>query len=88
MNARRLPSSVVWEWIQARCGHHPFLDGRVARHRNLKHPCLLVGASSMAAAGKPRLSATTRWRARALACYLDARNWGRHNNGVPSSDNA
>ena len=40
IHASRLPSSVVREWTLARCGHHPFLDGRVARHRNLDHPCL------------------------------------------------
>ena len=27
-------------WTLTRCGHHPFLDDRVARHGNLDHPCL------------------------------------------------
>ena len=36
----RLFSSHVREWTLARCGHHPFMDGRSARHRFLVHPCL------------------------------------------------
>ena len=41
--SRRLPSLEILEvreWTLARCGHHPFLDGRAARHRALNHPCL------------------------------------------------
>ena len=36
----RLQSSVVREWSLARCGHHPFMDGRTARHRSQNLPCL------------------------------------------------
>ena len=35
-----LPASLVWEWTLARCGHHPFLDGRPALHLALHQPCL------------------------------------------------
>ena len=44
IHASRLPSSVVREWTLGRCGHHPFLDGRVARHRNLDYTCLCGSA--------------------------------------------
>ena len=44
IHASRLPSSVVREWTLARCGHHPFLDGRVARHSNLDYTCLCGSA--------------------------------------------
>ena len=36
----RLPISSVREWTLARCSHHPFLDGRIARHRARSFPCL------------------------------------------------
>ena len=40
IHCSRLSSSHVREWTLARCGHHPFMDGRSARHRSLTHPCL------------------------------------------------
>ena len=40
IHASRLTSSVVREWTLARS----LLDGRVARHRNLDHPCLCGSA--------------------------------------------
>ena len=40
----RLPGSVIREWTLARCGHHPFMDGRAARHRGLRYPCLCCAA--------------------------------------------
>ena len=39
IHCSRLPASLVREWALARCGHHPFLDGRAARHRALYQPC-------------------------------------------------
>ncbi len=40
VHCSRLPATLVREWTLARCGHHPFLDGRAARHRALRQPCL------------------------------------------------
>ena len=40
IRSSRLPASLIREWTLARCGHHPFLDGRAARHRALHVPCL------------------------------------------------
>ena len=40
IHCSRLPASLVREWTLARYGHHPFLDGRAARHRALHVPCL------------------------------------------------
>ena len=40
LHGSRLPISSVRERTLARCSHHPFLDGRTARHRARSYPCL------------------------------------------------
>ena len=40
----RLPSSLLREWTLARCGHHPFQDGRIARHAQRDASDCLCGA--------------------------------------------
>ena len=42
----RLPSSLLREWTSARCGHHPFQDGRIARHVERDASDCLCGACS------------------------------------------
>ena len=36
--------SLVWEWTLKCCGHHPFQDGRIARHARRHSPQCLGGA--------------------------------------------
>ena len=42
----RLPFSALCKWTSARCGHHPFHDGKSARHRQMHSPECLCGATS------------------------------------------
>ena len=44
VHSSRVSTSIVREWTLARCGHHPFLDGRSARHRSQAQPCLCGAA--------------------------------------------
>ena len=44
VHSSRVSASTVREWTLARCGHHPFLDGRSARHRSQIRPCLCGAA--------------------------------------------
>ena len=38
-----IPTSIVRDWTLARCGHHPFADGRSARHSLMRHQVCLCG---------------------------------------------
>ena len=40
----RLPSSLLWGWTLALCGHHPLQDGRIARHAQRDASICLCGA--------------------------------------------
>eukprot|EP00439_Symbiodinium_sp_Y106_P021066 s9111_g2.t1 len=44
IHSSRLPSSLLREWTLARCGHHPFQDGRIARHAPRQGSECLCGA--------------------------------------------
>ena len=44
VHSSRVSAFIVREWTLARCGHHPFLDGRSARHRSQIRPRLCGAA--------------------------------------------
>ena len=45
VHCSRVSTSIVREWTLARCGHHPFLDGRSARHRSPVRSCVCGAAA-------------------------------------------
>jgi hypothetical protein len=46
LHSSRLPTSVVREWTLARCGHHPFADGRSSRHAQTEEQFCLCGGEA------------------------------------------